>query len=90
MSRSVRFALTGEGVMSGWDLKQRRVFDAAAARYRALLSRTRDPGRRQMLEDMIAREVAAAQQFELASSKVRADETTNVVRIEEQGGRISR
>lgn len=49
--------------MSQADFGQRRVFEGAAARYRALLSNTRDPARRQMLQEMIDRELAAIQQI---------------------------
>jgi hypothetical protein len=35
----------------------RLVYEGAAARYRALMVKTRDPARRRMLEDMIAREL---------------------------------
>jgi len=33
------------------------LYEGAAARYRALMVKTRDPARRRMLEDMIAREL---------------------------------
>lgn len=46
-------------------LKHRQAFENAAARYRALLTKTRDLSRRQMLEEMIARELAAARQLEI-------------------------
>lgn len=35
------------------------VYEGAAARYRTLMMKTRDPARRQMLQDMIARELEA-------------------------------
>jgi hypothetical protein len=40
--------------------RQRKICEGAAARYRALLTNTRDPCRRQMLEEMIARELETA------------------------------
>lgn len=46
--------------MSLATFRQRKIYEAAAARYSALLSNTRDPTRRQMLEEMIARELDAA------------------------------
>ena len=73
--------------MSRQELQQRRMCEAAAARYRALLSQTRDPTRRQMLEDMIAREVAAAKQLDMTSSNlVGPDRGPKIVRIGEQRG----
>lgn len=42
--------------------RQRRTYEQTAARYTALLAKTRDPGRRQMLEEMIARELDAVAQ----------------------------
>jgi len=48
--------------------RQRKVYEQAAARYTALLARTCDPGRRQMLEEMIARELDAAAQLDLMPS----------------------
>ena len=41
-------------------IKHRKIFESAATRYRALLAKTRDPGRRRMLEEMIENELAAA------------------------------
>lgn len=38
-------------------VQKKLVYEGAAARYRALMMNTRDPARRQMLEDMIAREL---------------------------------
>jgi len=35
------------------------LYEGAATRYRALMIKTRDPVRRRMLEDMIARELEA-------------------------------
>ena len=46
--------------MSLTAFRQRKVYEQAAARYRALLANTRDPVRRQMLEEMIAQELNAA------------------------------
>jgi hypothetical protein len=46
--------------MSLATFRQRKIYEAAAARYSALLANTRDPTRRQMLEEMIARELDAA------------------------------
>ena len=37
--------------------RRRFLYEGAAARYRALMVKTRDPARRRMLEDMIAREL---------------------------------
>ena len=45
--------------------RQRKVYEQAAARYAALLESTRDPSRRQMLEEMIARELEAAARLDL-------------------------
>lgn len=45
--------------------RQRRTYEQTAARYTALLAKTRDPGRRQMLADMIARELDAAARMDL-------------------------
>jgi len=50
--------------MSQAGFRNRKICEGAAARYRALLTNTRDPGRRQMLEEMIARELAAAEEFD--------------------------
>ena len=52
--------------MSLATFRQRKVYEAAAARYRALLSNTQDPSRRRMLEEMITRELDAAASLELA------------------------
>ncbi|HEY2842698.1 MAG TPA: hypothetical protein VGJ09_03575 [Bryobacteraceae bacterium] len=46
--------------MSEGGFKQRKTFESAATRYRVLLSKTSDPGRRRMLEEMIQNELAAA------------------------------
>ncbi len=46
--------------MSEKGFKHRKVFESAATRYRALLAKTSDPGRRRMLEEMIQNELAAA------------------------------
>jgi len=54
--------------------RQRKVYEQAAARYSALLANTRDPSRRQMLEEMIARELAAAAKLELLPSSAANDE----------------
>ena len=53
--------------------RQRKIYEAAAARYRALLSNTQDPSRRRMLEEMIARELAAAASLELAPPQAAND-----------------
>lgn len=45
--------------MSDSGFKYRKNFESAATRYRALLAKTRDPGRRKMLEEMIENELAA-------------------------------
>jgi hypothetical protein len=52
--------------MSLATFRQRKVYEAAAARYRALLANTQDPSRRRMLEEMIARELDAAANVDLA------------------------
>lgn len=39
------------------------VFEAKAARYRALMNETRDPKRRQMLQEMVDRELSAVKRF---------------------------
>jgi hypothetical protein len=46
--------------MSDSGFKHRKIFESAATRYRALLAKTNDPGRRRMLEEMIQNELAAA------------------------------
>jgi hypothetical protein len=46
--------------MSLTTYRQRKIYEQAAVRYSALLANTRDPIRRQMLEEMIARELDAA------------------------------
>jgi len=46
--------------MSDGGFRHRKVFESAATRYRALLAKTTDPGRRRMLEEMIQNELAAA------------------------------
>lgn len=46
--------------MSENGFKHRKIFESAATRYRMLLAKTSDPGRRRMLEEMIANELAAA------------------------------
>ena len=51
--------------MSLASFRQRQIYESAAARYRALLANTRDPCRRQMLEEMIARELDAAASLDL-------------------------
>ena len=53
--------------MSQAGFRNRKICEAAAARYRALLANSRDPGRRQMLEEMIARELEAAEKFDLSA-----------------------
>ena len=53
--------------------RQRKVYEAAAARYSALLAKTLDRGRRQMLAEMIARELDAAASLDLMP--VAADNT---------------
>lgn len=47
-------------------IRQRKVCEGAAARYRALLANTQDPGRRQMLEEMIDRELKTAASLDRA------------------------
>ena len=44
--------------------RHRKICEGAAARYRALLGKSQDPGRRQMLEEMIARELEEAEKFD--------------------------
>ena len=51
--------------MSQTGFRNRKICESAAARYRALLANSRDPSRRQMLEEMIARELEAAEKFDL-------------------------
>lgn len=51
--------------MSLASYRQRKVYEQAAARYSALLVNTRDPQRRQMLQEMIARELDAADRVDL-------------------------
>jgi len=46
--------------MSEGGFKHRKIFESAATRYRVLLAKTSDPGRRRMLEEMIQNELAAA------------------------------
>ena len=45
--------------------QKKLVYEGAAARYRALMMNTRDPARRRMLEDMIARELEAVKRRNL-------------------------
>ena len=56
--------------MSLATFRQRKVYEGAAARYRALLANTRDPGRRRMLEEMIARELDAASKIDVTAPPV--------------------
>jgi hypothetical protein len=56
--------------MSDSGIKYRKTFESAATRYRALLAKTCDPGRRKMLEEMIENELAAAA---AAAAKLQAD-----------------
>ena len=60
--------------MSLTTFRQRKVYEAAAARYRALLANTQDPSRRRMLEEMIARELDAAANLELTPPPAAEDE----------------
>ena len=53
--------------MSEAGFRHRKICEGAAARLRALLANSRDPGRRQMLEEMIARELEAAEAFDSAA-----------------------
>ena len=53
--------------------RQRKVYEAAAARYRALLANTQDPSRRRMLEEMIARELDAAASLDVTPPSVATD-----------------
>jgi hypothetical protein len=46
----------------------RLVYEGAAARYRALMVKTRDPARRRMLEEMIARELETAKRRNLIAA----------------------
>jgi hypothetical protein len=41
------------------------VYEGAAARYRTLMMKTRDPARRRMLEEMIARELETLKRRDL-------------------------
>ena len=45
--------------MAKHNAQRKLVYEGAAARYRTLMMKTRDPARRQMLEEMIARELEA-------------------------------
>ena len=49
--------MSKDGYQKSW------VFEAKAARYRALMNETRDPKRRQMLQEMVDRELGAVRQF---------------------------
>ena len=60
--------------MSLATFRQRKVYEQAAARYRALLASTRDPSRRQMLEEMIKRELDAADRLDLTPPPATNDE----------------
>ena len=60
--------------MSLTTFRQRKVYEAAAARYSALLANTRDPTRRQMLEEMIARELDAAARLDSMPASAANDE----------------
>ena len=60
--------------MSLATFRQRKIYEQAAARYRALLANTRDPTRRQMLEEMITRELDAAARLDLMPPPVVNDE----------------
>ena len=53
--------------MSQAGFRNRKTCEGAAARLRMLLANSRDPGRRQMLEEMIARELEAADRFDSAA-----------------------
>ena len=53
--------------MSQSGFMHRKICEGAAARLRALLANSRDPGRRQMLEEMIARELETAEWFDSAA-----------------------
>lgn len=55
-------------------IRQRKVYEQAAARYRALLGNTRDPNRREMLEEMIKRELDAAARLDLMPPLAANDE----------------
>jgi hypothetical protein len=50
--------------MSQAGFRNRKICEGAAARYRSLLANSRDPGRRQMLQEMIERELEAAERFD--------------------------
>lgn len=60
--------------MSLTTFRQRKIYEAAAARYRALLANTLDPSRRRMLEEMIARELDAAASLDLMPPPAANDE----------------
>ena len=60
--------------MSLATFRQRKIYEQAAARYSALLANTRDPNRRQMLEEMIKRELDAAAHLDLVPPLVANDE----------------
>jgi hypothetical protein len=50
--------------------QKKLVYEGAAARYRMLMMQTRDPDRRRMLEDMIARELERVKSRNLISAPV--------------------
>ena len=54
--------------------RQRKIYEQAAARYRALLANTRDPNRREMLEEMIKRELDAAARLDIVPPLAANDE----------------
>ena len=60
--------------MSLATFRQRKIYEQAAARYSALLANTRDPTRRQMLEEMIERELNAAARLDLMPAPAANDE----------------
>ena len=45
--------------MAERNIQKKLVYEGAAGRYRTLMMNTRDPARRRMLEEMIARELEA-------------------------------
>ena len=49
--------MSEKGYQKSW------VFEAKAARYRALMHETSDPKRRQMLQEMVDRELGAVRRF---------------------------
>jgi hypothetical protein len=56
--------------MAKRSVQKKLVYEGAAARYRMLMMQTRDPDRRRMLEDMIARELERVKRRDRISAPV--------------------